>query len=175
MGAGFCFPLQLRAAYCHLRHRSASPAPGVGLERGPEVPRQDNRFRLAAGDVLSDVHAASSEARAPPHADRGEGAPPHCGIPLECRYRRDPGHQASDCEDPCLPYHAEARRDDTCQGEGGCTEAGARLGADAPPECRMYQISHLFVYAGLESEGTGAMERDLIEISEMAGMHGILR
>ena len=32
---------------------------------------------MAAGDVLSDVHAASSEARASPHADRGEGAPPH--------------------------------------------------------------------------------------------------
>ena len=24
MGAGFCFPFQLRAAYCHLRHRSGS-------------------------------------------------------------------------------------------------------------------------------------------------------
>ena len=68
------------SASCSLLPPSASqwfPAPGVGLERGPEVPRQDNRFRLAAGDVLSDVHAASSEARAPAHAGRGEGAPPH--------------------------------------------------------------------------------------------------
>lgn len=47
------------------------------MERGPEVPRQDNRFLMAAGDVLSDIYAASSEARASPHADRGEGAPPH--------------------------------------------------------------------------------------------------
>lgn len=39
----------------------------------------------------------------------------------------------------------------------------------------MCHISHLLVYAGLESEGTGAMERDLIKISEMAGMHGISR
>lgn len=39
----------------------------------------------------------------------------------------------------------------------------------------MCQISHLFVYAGLESEGTGAMERDLIKISEIAGMHRISR
>ena len=54
-------------------------------------------------------------------------------------------------------------------------EAGTRLRKDALPACRMYQISHLFVYAGLESEGTGAMGRDLIKISEMAGMHGISR
>ena len=47
------------------------------MERGPEVPRQDNRFRTAAGDVLSDIHAASSEARASPHVVRGEGAPAH--------------------------------------------------------------------------------------------------
>lgn len=39
----------------------------------------------------------------------------------------------------------------------------------------MRQISHLFDYAGLESEETGAMERDLIKISKMAGMHGISR
>lgn len=68
------------SASCSLSPSSASqrfPAPGVGLERGPEAPRQDNRFRTAAGDVLSDIHAASGEARAPAHAGRGEGAPPH--------------------------------------------------------------------------------------------------
>ena len=64
--------------------------------------------------------------------------------PLECRYRRDPGNQASDRESPCLPYHAEARRDDTCQGEGGCTEAGACLGADAPPACRICARFRIF-------------------------------